>query len=61
MAWLMFYWARNTNLRFPNGIWCCVLSLPANHRKDIFEKAQRQRRLLARKQFIPVAADPIKY
>jgi DNA excision repair protein ERCC-5 len=38
-----------------------ILSLPPSQRKDIFEKAQRQQRLSARKQYLPVAADPQKY
>jgi DNA excision repair protein ERCC-5 len=38
-----------------------IATLPANVRKDIIEKAKRQQRLRTRKEFMPVAADPVAY
>jgi DNA excision repair protein ERCC-5 len=38
-----------------------VASLPSAQRKEAVEAAQRKRRLLARKEFMPVAADPLAF
>jgi 5'-3' exonuclease len=38
-----------------------MANLPASKRKDAVERAQRRRRMDARKDFMPAAADPIKF